>query len=609
MNPSDNNSSSKEKVNLFINDKPISVPPNTTLLEASRSLGIEIPTLCYLKDINPGGNCRICLVEVDNQGKKTLQASCVYPVAEGLKVYTNSFKARKARQRILELILSDHDMQCPTCAKNLNCELQKLAQQMGIRKVSSIHRKSKPVFKQNCFIQRNYNKCINCRRCEAVCRKVQGVNVYSAQNRGFDSIIAPAFGKDLSEVNCIGCGQCVLHCPTASLVEKEYIEDVWQALSDPEKTVIVQTAPAVEISIGENLSNLGFNEAKDKLPAALRRLGFDYIFSTTFAADLTTIEESHELLQRLEKGDKLPLISSCSPGWVRFCEYFYPEFVDNLSSCKSPMEMLGALCKNYFAPKIGLESKNIVVVAIMPCTAKKFEAQKPEMVTFGNQDVDYVLTTRELEKMIYSAGLRWDELPKEDYDKALGISSGAGNLFATTGGVTESVIRTALALAGEKEEPKIIFQEVRGLKGIKESVIKLKNKDLKIAIAHGTSNAKLLLEKIKAGAHYDFLEIMACPGGCVGGGGQPISINRKSLLPKKKGKKIQDINPAQKRANELYKIDLNKTIRKAHENPAIRKLYEEYLDYPLSPKAKEILHVNKNNKKDSFVENEKEAVR
>ncbi len=572
-------------VGLYINDREVRVPKGTNLLEAARSLGISVPSLCYLKDIHQAGTCRVCLVEVDAGGRRSLQASCVYPATDGIRVYTDSPRARRARKRVVELMLSEHDMQCLTCARNLNCELQKLADEMGIRKIRVTgERRKYPLQNKNPFIVRDYNKCVKCRRCEAVCREVQGVNVYSAKNRGFDTVIAPAFMKDLGKVDCISCGQCVMNCPTGSLTEREYIDEVWLAIESPEKYVIVQTAPAIQVTLGEAFGLPPGTRVTGKIPASLRRLGFDQVFSTEFAADLTIVEEAHELLERLDKNGRLPLISSCSPGWVKYCEHFYPEFVENLSTCKSPMEMFGALAKNYFAQKKGITSEKMVVVAIMPCTAKKFEASRPEMITRGGRDVDYVLTTREMARMIRSAGIRFDELPEEQYDQPLGISTGAGAIFAVTGGVTEAVIRTALALTGSEGKGRLDFKEVRSLRGIKEATVNLRGKQIRMAVCHGTRNAKRLLERIKAGEQYHFIEIMACPGGCIGGGGQPITAGKQTERLKQK--------ITGQRAKTLYQIDIDKEYRKSHENPAVKQLYKEYLGHPLSARAKEILHTS-----------------
>ncbi|MFZ5644297.1 MAG: NADH-dependent [FeFe] hydrogenase, group A6 [Bacillota bacterium] len=576
----------EETVSLWIDDREVKVSKGTNLLEAARSVGIEVPSLCYLRGLNEAGVCRVCLVEVDAGGRRSLQASCVYPASDGLRVYTNSPRARRARKRVVELMLSEHDRDCTNCVRNLNCELQKLADEMGIRKLrvtGETH--NYPISRKNPFIVRDYNKCIKCRRCEAVCREVQGVNVYTPKNRGFDAVIAPAFMKDLGEVDCISCGQCLMACPTGSLTEREYIDEVWRAIEDTDKTVIVQTAPAIQVSVGETFG-LGSGKAvTGKLAAALRRLGFDMVFSTEFAADLTIVEEAHELLERIEGHGKLPLISSCSPGWVKFCEHFYPEFIQNLSTCKSPMEMFGALAKTYLAEKLNIDPRKMVVVAIMPCTAKKFEAARQELVTRGTRDVDYVLTTRELARMIRTAGIKFGELPDEDFDQPLGLATGAGAIFAATGGVTESAIRTAIALTGGQENTTIEFKEIRGMRGIKEASVNLKGLQIRIAVAHGTRNARKLLERIKGGERFDFIEIMACPGGCVGGGGQPIlgTINKKERA-------AGEIKA--QRAQALYRIDAGKKFRKSHENPAIKQIYEEYLGKPLSDKAKEILHTS-----------------
>ncbi|MHB8158770.1 MAG: NADH-dependent [FeFe] hydrogenase, group A6 [Desulfocucumaceae bacterium] len=573
-----------EKVKLSIDDREVSVSKGTTLLEAARSIGIEVPSLCYLKGINEAGVCRVCLVEVESGGRRSLQASCVYPSSDGLKVYTNSPRARRARKRVVELMLSDHDRDCTNCARNLNCELQRLADEMGIRKLrvtGASH--SYPVTRKNSFIVRDYNKCIKCRRCESVCREVQGVNVYSPQNRGFDAVIAPAFMKDLGEVDCISCGQCLMACPTGSLTEREFTDEVWRALEDKDKIVVVQTAPAIQVSIGEDFGIGPGGAVTGQLASALRRIGFDMVFSTEFAADLTIVEEAHELLERLEGHGRLPLISSCSPGWVKFCEHFYPQFLSNLSTCKSPMEMFGALAKTYLAEKMHIDPHKMVVVAIMPCTAKKFEAARQELVTRGTRDVDYVLTTRELARMIRSAGIKFGDLPEENYDQPLGLTTGAGAIFAATGGVTESAIRTALALTGGQEDTVLEFKDIRGMRGIKEARVSLKGREVRIAVAHGTRNARKLMERIKSGEKFDFIEIMACPGGCVGGGGQPIigKVNKKDQAT---------AEVKSKRAQALYRIDAGKKIRRSHENPAVRQIYEEFLGSPLSDRAKEILH-------------------
>lgn len=576
-------------VKLWINNREVTVPADTpNLLEAARLAGVDVPSLCYLQDINAAGSCRICLVEVESNGRRSLQASCVYPVHEGTRVYTNTPRVRRARKRMLELLLSEHDLDCLNCIKNRNCELQKLAADLGVRKIRLTgERLNQPVQNKNPFIVRNYNKCIKCRRCEAVCKKVQEVNVYSAQRRGFNTVIAPAFMRDMAESDCIACGQCLAVCPTAALAEKEYIREVWDVIEDPDKITVVQTAPAAQVSLGEMFGLPAGTVVTGKMVAALRQIGFDRVFSTVFAADLTIVEEAHELLERLNGKGKLPLISSCSPGWVRYCERFFPEFVENLSTCKSPQEMLGALVKTYYAEKNNLDPKKLVVVAVMPCTAKKYEADRPEMITRGTKDVDFVLTVRELGRMIREAGINFNRLPDEEFDETLGISTGAGNIFGVTGGVMEAAVRTASALVeGAEVRGRIEFEVIRGMEGVKVATVKLGNKLIRLAVAHGTRNARRLLERIKAGEKFHFIEIMGCPGGCVGGGGLPISFEQRGR------KAIQDVR--RKRAQALYSIDLSKKIRRAHENPAVKELYREYLGHPLSEKAKEILHVQYN---------------
>lgn len=576
-----------KKVKLWINNRLVEVEKGTNLLEAARSAGVEIPSLCYLKGVSAPGTCRVCLVEVEKNKNKSLQASCVSPVEEGLKIFTDTPRVRHARRRVVELLLSEHKRECTSCVRNLNCELQSLADRMRLRKITfEGDRIEHLVDDKNPFIIRDYNKCIKCRRCEAICKNVQGVGVLAAQHRGFKTVIAPAFMKDLSEAACIACGQCVMACPTGALAEKESIDDVLSALDDPEKFVVVQTAPSIRVTLGEAFGMPVGTVVTGKLAAVLRRLGFDRVFSTDFAADITIMEESHELLERLKKRERLPLISSCSPGWVKFCEHYYPEFLDNLSTCKSPQEMMGALVKTYFAEREGLNPERIVVVAVMPCTAKKFEAAREELVTRGLRDVDYVITTRELARMIRQAGLDFQSLPDENYDQPLGIASGAGNIFGGSGGLTEAAVRTAYAVANPGDrEPVIELKELRGIRGIKEATIDLKKGGkLKVAVVHGTRNARRMLERVKGGEHFDFIEIMACPGGCIGGGGQPIfgAPDRRELSAEVR----------RKRAEALFKIDLSKKLRKAHENPAVKIIYENFLGHPLSEKAEHLLHTS-----------------
>ena len=576
-----------KKIKLWINNLLVQEDKGTNILEAAKNIGVEIPSLCYLKGINAPGTCRVCLVEVEKNKNRTLQASCVTPVEEGLKVFTDTARVRHSRRRMVELLLSEHKRDCTNCVRNLNCELQNLADQMRLRKISlEGERIEHLVDDRNPFIVRDYDKCIKCRRCEAVCKNIQDVGALTAQHRGFRTVIGPAFMKNLADAACTACGQCVTACPTGALTEKESINEVLKAIDDPEKFVVVQTAPSIRVTLGESFAMPVGTVVTGKLVTALRRLGFDRVFSTDFAADVTIMEETHELFERLKKKKQLPLISSCSPGWVKFCEHFYPEFLNNLSTCKSPQEMMGVLVKTFFAEREKINPNNIVVVAIMPCTAKKFEAARDELVTKGRRDVDYVLTTRELARMIRQAGLDFTTLPDENYDQPLGISSGAGNIFGGSGGLTEAVIRTAYAMANpEAGNPIIELKELRGAsRGIKEATITLsKDSNLKVAVVHGTRNARRVLERVKRGEKFDFIEIMACPGGCIGGGGQPI-LGRPDQLKQEEYRR--------KRTEALFKMDLANKTRKAHENPAVKKLYEDYLGHPLSEKAKELLHTS-----------------
>ncbi|MCL6638231.1 MAG: [FeFe] hydrogenase, group A [Firmicutes bacterium] len=580
----DNPEKKVETITLTIDGRTVEAGKGMNILEAAHRAGIHIPSLCYLRHINEIGSCRVCMVEVEvKEGVRTLQAACVYPATEGLVVHTNTPRVRRVRRTMVELLLSDHHRECTTCIRNLNCELQNIADNLGIRNLRYTgEMKPLQVQNENSFIVRDYNKCIKCRRCEAICSKVQEVNVYSALNRGFDTVIAPAFMQDLSAVACITCGQCVIACPTASLTEKECIDEVWEALENPDRVVLVQTAPSIQVTLGEVFGYPVGTVVTGKLVAALRRLGFDRVFSTDFTADLTIMEEAHELLERLEGKGKLPLLSSCSPGWVKFAEHFYPEFLENLSTCKSPHEMFGALAKTYFAEKEGLDPEKIVVVAIMPCTAKKFEASRPEMGTGKFKDVDWVLTTRELARMIRQAGIDFRNLPDEDYDTPMGIASGAGAIFGSTGGVIEAAVRTAYYLTTGNEMDLLDYEELRSFSGIKEVFVHLKGRDIKVAIAHGTGNARVVMDRLKAGEQFDYVEVMACPGGCVGGGGQPIFGTRDH--------KEISLDYRHNRADALHKIDISKELRRAHENPAVKKIYDEFLGHPLSEMSKKLLH-------------------
>jgi len=573
-----------EMVNVTIDGHKVSVPKNYTVLEAAQKAGINIPTLCYLKDINKIGACRVCLVEI--KGGRALQASCVYPVSEGLEVYTNTPAVREARKAVVELLISNHPQDCLKCSRNQNCELQELAKKLGISEIRFKGEISSfKTDKSSKAIERNPDKCVLCRRCVAVCNQVQGVSVLNAMNRGFNTIVAPAFNHPLDSVNCTLCGQCINVCPVEAIKEKDHIERVWEALGDPNKHVVVQTAPAVRAVLGEEFGLPIGTSVTGKLVAALRRLGFDKVFDTDFSADLTIMEEGHELLDRIKNGGKLPLVTSCSPGWIKYCEHHYPEQLENLSTCKSPQQMFGTLAKTYYAEKEGIDPAGIFSVSVMPCTAKKFEAERPEMNDSGYQDVDAVLTVRELARMIKQAGIDFVELPDEEYDLPMGMSTGAGLIFGATGGVMEAALRTVYEVVTGETLPKLDFEEVRGLEGIKEAKVDLKGTEVKVAVAHGLANAKKIMDKIKDGtADYHFIEIMACPGGCIGGGGTPIvkALERTKLEEDYRSLRIKAI----------YGEDAQLPIRKSHENPAVVKLYEEYLGKPLGEKSHHLLHTH-----------------
>lgn len=574
-----------EMVTLTIDGQKVQAPAGSTVLEAARQAGIDIPTLCYLKEINKIGACRVCLVEIEKT--RGLQASCVYPVAEGIVVKTNTPLIREARKAVVELILSNHPMECLTCSRSTNCELQALANKLGITEIRFKGENTEfPKDVSSPSIERTPDKCILCRRCVSVCNEVQGVGVLGTTERGFESIVAPPFHRELADVNCVYCGQCVNVCPVAALKEKDDTGRVWEAINNPEKVVVVQTAPAVRAALGEEFGLPVGTSVTKKMVAALRRLGIDKIFDTDFTADLTILEEGSELLERIKNGGKLPLITSCSPGWIKFCEHHYPEFLDNLSTAKSPQQMFGALAKTYYAEKSGIDPVKIFSVSIMPCTAKKFERQRPEMKDSGYYDVDAVLTTRELAKMIKEAGIDFLALPEEEYDAPMGISTGAGLIFGASGGVMEAALRTVYELVTGQPLNKVDFMEVRGLKGIKEASVDLPPLGtVKVAVAHGLGNARRLLERVKAGeATYHFIEIMACPGGCLAGGGQPLVSGPERM------KLAEDFRAL--RAKAIYEEDKGMPLRKSHENPAVRALYEEYLMKPLGEKSHHLLHTH-----------------
>ncbi|MDK2822746.1 MAG: NADP-reducing hydrogenase subunit HndD [Clostridia bacterium] len=571
-------------VNVTIDGHKVMVPNNYTVLEAAQKAGINIPTLCYLKDINKIGACRVCLVEI--KGGRALQASCVYPVSEGLEVYTNTPAVREARKAVVELLISNHPQDCLKCSRNQKCELQDLAKKLGINDIRFQGAISTfKTDKSSKSLERNPDKCVLCRRCVAVCNNVQGVSVLNAMNRGFDTIVAPAFDHPLDSVNCTLCGQCINVCPVEAIKEKDHIEIVWDALGDPEKHVVVQTAPAVRAVLGEEFGLPIGTSVTGKMVAALRRLGFTKIFDTDFTADLTIMEEGHELLARIKNSGKLPLITSCSPGWIKYCEHHFPELLENLSTCKSPQQMFGTLAKTYYAEIEGIDPAKIFSVSVMPCTAKKFEADRPEMNDSGYQDVDAVLTVRELARMIKQAGIDFNNLPDEKFDLPMGMATGAGLIFGATGGVMEAALRTVYEVVTGETLSKLDFEEVRGLEGIKEAKVDLNGTEVKVAVAHGLANAKKIMEKVKDGtADYHFIEIMACPGGCIGGGGTPIvdALERTKI----------DGDYRKLRIKAIYSEDAQLPLRKSHENPAVKKLYEEYLGQPLGEKSHHLLHTH-----------------
>ncbi len=569
------------------------VEPGTTILEAARSLQIDIPTLCYLEHYEPLGACRLCLVEVE--GAKNLVASCSTPVRDGMKVSTNSARVRDARRTVIELLLSEHEGDCQMCDRGNDCELQEVSNRLGVTVQDYAGEKPKQMFDESTpALMRDSAKCIKCRRCIAVCSQIQNVGALAAQYRGYQTVVGPAFAQNLDSVVCVQCGQCAAVCPVGAITERSHIDMVWSALDDPEKHVVVQTAPAIRAALGECFDYEPGTLVTGKMVSALRRLGFNAVFDTNFAADLTIIEEGNELLHRLTKvlkdGEKaaLPQFTSCSPGWIKFAEHLYPEILPNISSCKSPQQMFGAVAKTFYAKQKGIDPKDLVVVSVMPCTAKKFEAQRAEMNSSGVQDVDYVLTTRELGKMIKEAGIDFPKLQDDKMDSPLGLSSGAADIFANTGGVMEAALRTAYELVTGRQLPaeNLHVQPIAGLEGIKEASLTIENPleawsfldgaELKTAVAHGLSNASRLIERIQSGeAEYHFVEIMTCPGGCIGGGGQPRFTTDEVRL---------------KRIKAIYAEDEGKKLRKSHENPAITEIYEKFLKEPLGEKSHHYLH-------------------
>lgn len=571
-----------EMVNIKINNMPLSVPKGISILEAARTAGIEIPTLCYLKKINEIGACRICMVEV--KGARSLVTACVYPVNEGMEIFTNTERVRKSRKTTLELILSTHDRKCLSCIRSGTCELQQLCKEFGVDDEGRFDG-ANPVHEYDdsaIHMIRDNGKCILCRRCVAACQ-AQHISVIGANARGFDTHIGSAFEKPLDSVACVSCGQCIVNCPTGAIYEKDDTAKVLEAINDPEKFVVVHTAPSIRVTLGECFGmHIGTN-VQGKMVAALRRLGFDKVFDTDFGADLTIVEEANEFLGRVQNGGVLPMITSCSPGWIKYCEHYYPDMLDHLSSCKSPQQMSGAVIKTWYAEKMGIDPKDIVVVGIMPCTAKKFETKRENQSASGYPDVDYSLTTRELGRMIESAGIFFKHLPDEEFDNPLGDSTGAAVIFGATGGVMEAALRTAVEKLSGEELKSLDFTEVRGTEGIKEASYTVNGMEIKVCVVSGLANADTIMEKVKNGtADYHFIEIMGCPGGCVNGGGQPI---QHAVV-----RNFVDLRA--RRAAALYEADKDMPLRKSHESEAVKRLYAEFLGEPGSHKAHEVLHTS-----------------
>ena len=569
-------------VNLKIDDKKVCVPEGTTILDAAKQAGIDIPTLCFLKDINEVGDCRMCIVEVE--GRRGFATSCIQTVEEGMVVHTHTPNVLEARHMILDLIISNHSKDCLTCTRSGNCELQDLAIKFNVLDIEfQGERTEHKIDDKSPSIVRDFNKCILCRRCVATCKNVQNIGAIDCIGRGFESCISTTYDHSLNDVNCTFCGQCIEACPTGALHEKENINDVWAKLKDPDTFVVVQTAPSVRVTLGEEFGmEIGTN-VTGKMVSALKHLGFDKVFDTNTGADFTIMEEATEFVKRFKENDNLPMTTSCCPGWVRFAEMEYPENLPHLSSCKSPHQMFGAIIKSYYAEKNNIDPSKIYVVSVMPCIAKKYESKREEMEVDGIRDVDAVITTRELSRMIKQANIEFDKLEDDTFDNPMGEATGAAAIFGVTGGVMEAALRTAYELITGEELQKLEFEEIRGEKGIKKATVKIGDKDVKVAVTHGLKNARKIMEEIKNGtADYSFVEVMACPGGCIMGGGQPI-----------KNSKIRMTTDVEaKRAAAMYSIDERSTIRKSHENPVLKQIYKDYIGKPGEHKAHELLHTH-----------------
>ncbi|HIU58189.1 MAG TPA: iron hydrogenase small subunit [Candidatus Ornithomonoglobus merdipullorum] len=569
-------------VNLKINGMSVSVPEGYTILQAAKEVNIEIPSLCYLKDVNCIGACRVCVVEV--KGRKGLVASCVYPVEEGMEVLTNTPAVRESRKTTIELILSTHHKKCLSCVRGNNCELQKIAFDYGVDEDRFAQEEIQyEIDDHSPYIIRDNNKCILCRRCTAACNKIQGIGAIGEIGRGYKVHIDCAFEKSLGEAPCVGCGQCIVVCPVGALNEKSNIDEVWDAIADPEKKVVFFTAPSIRATLGECFDMPIGTNVEGQMVAAIRRLGVDSVFNMDVTADLTIMEEATEFIERIKNLETLPMFTSCCPGWVKFVEHYYPDFIPNLSTCKSPQQMFGAVLKSYYAHKMGIDPKKLYVVSVIPCTAKKFECARSEENTFNFCDVDVSLTTRELAKMIKGAGMKFADLPKEKFDDPFETASGAGTIFGATGGVMEAALRTAADIIEGGSSKKIDFKEIRGTAGIKEANYTIGGKSFKIAVVSGLENARTVLEALRSGEKkYDFVEVMACPGGCINGGGQPIQ-----------GDSVRNyVDLKSLRAKALYDSDKKNKLRKSHESPVIKMLYDEYFDAPGKHRAHRLLHTS-----------------